>query len=77
MSTKTARARRTGRRSPLTTIALLAIVLLGAGLGYGTWDVAMNAAAHEIDVSGERPLMPRFHGAFSAAGLVGGARDGG
>jgi MFS family permease len=52
-------------------IVLLAAALLGAGFAYGTWDVSMNAAAHDIDVAGQRPLMPRFHGAFSVGGLCG------
>ena len=31
----------------------------------------MNAAAHDIEVAVDRPLMPRFHGAFSVGGLCG------
>ena len=52
-------------------IVLLAAVLLLVGFGYGTWDVSMNAAAHDIEVAVDRPLMPRFHGAFSLGGLSG------
>ena len=52
-------------------IVLLAAVLLLVGFGYGTWDVSMNAAAHDIEVAVDRPLMPRFHGAFSVGGLSG------
>ena len=45
----------------------------------------MNAAAHDVEVATGRPLMPRFHGAFSVGGLCGrrpwrpcrGARAGG
>jgi fucose permease len=52
-------------------VATLAALLLAVGLGYGTWDVSMNAAAHDIEVVTGRPLMPRFHGAFSVGGLCG------
>jgi fucose permease len=33
----------------------------------------MNSSAHEVEVRTGRPLMPRFHGAFSVGGLSGGA----
>jgi fucose permease len=49
----------------------LALVLLILGVGYGTWDVAMNSAAHGVEIDLARPLMPRFHGAFSVGGLCG------
>jgi MFS family permease len=52
-------------------IILLAAALLGVGLAYGTWDVSMNAAAHDVEVAVDRPLMPRFHGAWSVGGLCG------
>jgi fucose permease len=52
-------------------IILLGAVLLLVGFGYGTWDVSMNAAAHDVEVAVDRPLMPRFHGAFSVGGLCG------
>jgi len=52
-------------------IVLLAGALLFAGFSYGTWDVSMNAAAHDVEVAVGLPLMPRFHGAFSVGGLCG------
>ncbi len=52
-------------------IVVLGAVLLLVGFAYGTWDVSMNAAAHDIEVAVNRPLMPRFHGAFSVGGLIG------
>ncbi|HET9547904.1 MAG TPA: MFS transporter [Desertimonas sp.] len=52
-------------------IVPLGAVLVAVGFGYGTWDVSMNAAAHDVEVRTERPLMPRFHGAFSVGGLCG------
>ena len=52
-------------------IVLLGGALLLAGFFYGTWDVSMNAAAHDVEVAVGRPLMPRFHGAFSVGGLCG------
>jgi fucose permease len=52
-------------------IVLLAGALLFAGFAYGTWDVSMNSAAHDVEVAVSLPLMPRFHGAFSIGGLCG------
>jgi fucose permease len=52
-------------------IVLLGCALLFAGFAYGTWDVSMNAAAHDVEVDVGIPLMPRFHGAFSIGGLFG------
>jgi fucose permease len=52
-------------------IVLLGGALLLVGFCYGTWDVSMNAAAHDVEVAVNRPLMPRFHGAFSVGGLSG------
>lgn len=54
------------------SIVTLGVVLFALGAAFGTWDVAMNASAHEVEVRTRRPLMPRFHGAFSVGGLVGG-----
>ena len=53
------------------SLPLLWAALLVVGATYGTWDVAMNAAAHELELQTGRPLMPRFHGAFSVGGLAG------
>jgi MFS family permease len=55
----------------MPSIPGLAAALLVAGLAYGTWDVAMNAAAHEVERGLRRALMPRFHGMFSVGGLAG------
>ena len=55
------------------SIPSLGVALFGLGTAFGTWDVAMNSAAHEVEVRTGRPLMPRFHGAFSVGGLSGGA----
>ena len=55
----------------MPTTVMLAAVLIVVGFGYGTWDVSMNAAAHDVEVAVNRPLMPRFHGAFSVGGLTG------
>jgi MFS family permease len=54
-----------------TNIVMLGALLLAAGFCMGTWDVAQNAAAHDVEVATGRPLMPRFHGAFSVGGLCG------
>jgi MFS family permease len=55
------------------SIPTLGVVLFALGTVFGTWDVAMNSSAHEVEVRTGRPLMPRFHGAFSVGGLSGGA----
>jgi MFS family permease len=55
------------------SIPTLGAVLFVLGTAFGTWDVAMNSSAHEVEVRTGRPLMPRFHGAFSVGGLSGGA----
>jgi MFS family permease len=52
-------------------IVVLGAALLIVGLCYGVWDVSMNTAAHDVEVAVDRPLMPRFHGAFSVGGLCG------
>ena len=52
-------------------IVVLGAMLLALGFAYGTWDVSMNAAAHDVEIATGRPLMPRFHGAFSVGGLCG------
>ena len=53
------------------SIPLLGVALFFVGGSYGVWDVAMNASAHEVELLTGRPLMPRFHGAFSLGGLTG------
>ena len=59
------------RHASRRTSSMLGALLLAVGFGYGTWDVSMNAAAHDVEVVTGRPLMPRFHGAFSVGGLCG------
>jgi len=54
MSTKTARARRTGRRSPLTTIALLAIGLLTTGGAYAM--IQSGTASAEVDLKSAQTI---------------------
>jgi len=53
------------------SMPLLGATLLLVGGTYGMWDVAMNASGHQVEVLTGRPLMPRFHGAFSVGGLTG------
>lgn len=45
--------------------------LVVAGLGVGVWDVAMNLEGATVERLQGRPLMPRFHAAFSAGTVVG------
>jgi MFS family permease len=55
------------------TTPALAVSLLLVGCGFGVWDVAMNAAAHEAEQRLGRTMMPAFHGAFSIGALSGAA----
>ncbi len=55
------------------TTPALAVSLLLVGCGFGVWDVAMNAAAHEAEQRLGRTMMPGFHGAFSIGALSGAA----
>jgi ubiquinol-cytochrome c reductase cytochrome c subunit len=54
MSTKTARARRTGRRSPLTTVALLAIGLIFTGSAYAM--IQTGTASAEVDLNSAQTI---------------------
>jgi len=54
MSTKTARARRTGRRSPLTTVALLAIGLLFTGGAYAL--IQTGSASAQVDLKSAQTI---------------------
>ncbi|MFJ8311039.1 MULTISPECIES: MFS transporter [unclassified Streptomyces] len=57
---------------PLThSAALLGLTLLVFGAAYGGLTVAFNAAAVDIVAAYGRPIMPTFHAAFSAGGLIG------
>jgi MFS family permease len=55
------------------TTPALAVFLLVVGGGFGVWDVAMNAAAHEAEQRFGRTMMPTCHGAFSIGALSGAA----
>jgi MFS family permease len=50
-------------------LAGLGLVL--AGLGTGTWDVAMNVEGADVERRLGRTLMPRFHAGFSIGTVVG------
>jgi len=52
-----------------------ALVLIGAT--FGALDVAMNVQAIAVERAYRRPIMPSFHGWFSAGGLVGALAGGG
>ena len=52
--------------------ALPAVVgLFLIGLGYGTWDVAMNVEGAAVEQAIGRTIMPRFHAGFSVGTVVG------
>ena len=57
-------------------LATAAVPLTGAGLvltglGVGTWDVAMNVEAADVERRLGRTLMPRFHAGFSVGTVAG------
>jgi fucose permease len=49
----------------------VAIGLFVYGLGFGTWDVAMNVQGAIVEQRIRRPIMPRFHAGFSLGTVVG------
>lgn len=58
--------------SPVTLAAVLALY----GVGAGSTDVSMNTNAVAAIRRAGRPLMPLFHGAFSAGGMAGAVAGG-
>jgi MFS family permease len=54
----------------LGSVAELGLVLVLFGLGYGSWDVAMNIHGHGVEASAGRPWMPRYHAAWSVGGFI-------
>lgn len=55
-----------GADVPLTAVGLVLV-----GLGISTWDVAMNVEGADVERRLDRPLMPRFHAAFSIGSVLG------
>lgn len=51
------------------SVAVPGLVL--TGLGIGIWDVAMNVHGAEVEQRLDRPIMPRFHAAFSLGSVLG------
>jgi MFS family permease len=51
---------------PLTSVGLFAY-----GMGTGSWDVAMNVEAAEVERRLGRSVMPKFHAGFSMGTVVG------
>jgi len=54
-----------------TSVPVLALMLLIAGLGTGVGDVAMNVQGHLIEQRRCRVLMPYWHGLFSFGAVAG------
>lgn len=50
---------------------MVAIGLIAAGFGTGTWDVAMNVEAAAVEQRLGRSVMSRFHAAFSVGTVAG------
>ena len=57
-------------------VVVLGLTLLLYGAGFGLLDVSMNVQAVAVVKKLERPIMPWFHAAFSAGGLLGAATGG-
>lgn len=55
----------------LGSVPLVAVGLFVHGMGIGTWDVAMNVEAAEVERRMGRTVMPRFHAGWSAGSFVG------
>ncbi len=53
------------------SVPLTAIGLATGGAGVGVWDVAMNVEGAEVERSGARAIMPRFHAVFSLGAVTG------
>jgi len=47
------------------------IALFCWGFSIGTWDVAQNIEAAEVERRGPKTIMPKFHAAFSGGAFVG------
>lgn len=50
---------------------VVAPALFVALLGLATWDVSMNIQAGVVEQAVRRPIMPRFHGAYSLGAVAG------
>lgn len=60
-----------GSIAAATTVPQLAAILFVAGLGFGTWDVAMNVQGSIVERVRSIVLMPRWHGLFSVGAVAG------
>ena len=52
------------------SVVELGLVLVLFGLGYGSWDVAMNIHGHGVEAGAGKAWMPRYHAAWSVGGFV-------
>jgi MFS family permease len=59
------------------SVTALGLTLLVFGACYGCLNVAMNSIAVDLVAALRRPVMPRFHAAWSFGGLAGAALGGG
>ena len=57
--------------SVFESIPVVALALLFYGVGTGLWDVAMNVEGAEAERLSGRPIMARFHAAFSLGTVTG------
>jgi MFS family permease len=55
----------------LGSVPLTAVALFAYGAGTSVWDVAMNVEGAEVERRLGRPIMPRFHAAFSLGTVLG------
>ena len=56
-----------------TAVPALVVSLFAQGVASGTWDVAMNVAAADVERRLRRPIMSRFHAGFSLGTVAGAA----
>lgn len=55
----------------LGSVPVAAVALATYGVGSAVWDVAMNVEGAEVERASGRPIMPRFHAAFSLGTVAG------
>ncbi len=57
--------------SLVQSVVELGLVLFVFGIGYGSWDVAMNIHGHGVEASAGKAWMPRYHAAWSVGSFLG------
>jgi MFS family permease len=55
----------------VSDVVVLAVLLLGMGACYGSWDVAMNIQGSHVERLAGREWMPRYHACWSVGSVAG------